>query len=255
MGVLGFRRRSTWAVTMAVGVLVSGLAGCGAQEPTTPADHAAPADLILDPDDLPSGFRPTQFTVSDLVAGNRGPIDAAKSAEVTPPDCRPTADADLNPQLTAANSAVLGARSSSASLVELVTTARRDIEADIRVTTGRCATTTTVVGSGNLRGARIVTRYSEVPTPGIGTDDRRVGQSLALRSMVSTTLPDGATSTQVGYAGYALVERPDGSSVTVQLTVSGDASPASRTPTPPVEPMTSAAFADAFGDAVEAAHN
>nr|WP_202422504.1 hypothetical protein [Gordonia sp. SID5947] len=229
------------------------VAGCGGSDPEAGSNASAvPADLLMAPGELPAGFTPTQLSVTDLVAGNRGPIAAAAKAAVTPPECRPTADADLNPQLDAANSAVLAARGEKGSLVELVSTVRRDIEADIRATTGICATTTTVIGSGNLRGARIVTRYTEVPPPS-SEDDGTVQQSSTMRSTVTTTLTDGAVSTQIGFAGYAIVTGPGGAPVTVQLTVAGEATPATKPPAPATQPMTDAEFAASFGDAVSAA--
>ncbi|AZG46129.1 hypothetical protein [Gordonia insulae] len=240
-------------MTVAV-VTCAAVAGCGSSSaPDVPLAAAAPADLLLTPDDLPGGFAPTQLSVTDLVAGNRGPIESATSAEVTPPECRPTADAALNPELDKSDSAVLAARSESASLVELVTTVRRDIESDIRVTTGRCATTTTLIGTGNLRGTRIVTRYTELPDPDLGDRSSALEQSLVLRSSVTTTLPDGAAMTQEGFAGYAIVGRPGGGSLTVQLTVAGDTPPAAMPPAVPPAPMSDAAFGDLFDDAVSAA--
>ncbi|WAC53858.1 hypothetical protein [Gordonia sp. SL306] len=247
------RRRWSAAAIIAAAAVMAVVAGCGSDPVTGPAPSAVPADLLMSPGELPAGFTPAQLSVADLVAGNRGPIESARSAVVTPPECRPTADADLNPQLTAANSAVLAARSDGGSLVELVSTARRDIDADIRSTTGRCAITTTVIGSGNLRGARIVTRYTAVPTPDSGERGSSVQESTAMRSMVTTTLTDGAVSTQIGFAGYAIVTRPGAAAVTVQLTVGGEATPATKPATGATQPMTDAEFAAAFGDAISAA--
>ncbi|NDZ95113.1 hypothetical protein G3I13_07060 [Streptomyces sp. SID6673] len=247
------RRRWSAAAIIAAAAVTAVVAGCGADPVTGPAPAAVPADLLMSPGELPAGFTPAQLSVSDLVAGNRGPIESARSAMVTPPECRPTADADLNPQLTAANSAVLAARSDAGSLVELVSTARRDIDADIRSTTGRCAITTTVIGSGNLRGARIVTRYTALPTPDSGNRGSSVQESTATRSTVTTTLTDGAVSTQIGFAGYAIVTRPGAAPVTVQLTVGGEATPATKPPSEATQPMTDAEFAAAFGDAISAA--
>ncbi|MDY6809074.1 MAG: hypothetical protein SW127_08645 [Actinomycetota bacterium] len=236
------------------------LVGCG--DGGAPAGQASvsavPADLLLATGRLPAGFAPAQLSVSDLVEGNREPIEAAAEADVSPPDCRPTADAELNQEIDAANSAVLAARSSAASLVELVTTAQRDISADIAASTGRCATTTTVIGNGNLRGARIVTRYTELPTPPQARESDRLRQSVLLRSDVTTTLPDGTATTQVGFAGYALLV-PDGdttdsgAAVTVQLTVSGESTAASDPPADARPPMTDAAFGALFDDALSAA--
>lgn len=247
-------------MVIAVMAATASLVGCGdgTVPPASVATSAVPADLLLAPGQLPGGFAPAQLAVADLVEGNRGNIEAANAAEVTPPDCRPTADADLNEQIDAANSAVLAARSSTASLVELVTTAQRDIPADIAASTGRCAITTTVIREGNLRGARIVTRYTELPTPAQMQGSDRLHQALVLRSDVTTTLPDGAASTQVGFAGYALLspaaeQTAASDAVTVQLTMSGESTPASDPPTDAQPPVTDAAFGKLFDDAVNAA--
>lgn len=252
MRVLVQRRWPVSAIITAAAVVIV-VAGCGSGPAAGPAPSEVPADLLMSPDQLPAGFTPAQLSVADLVAANRGPIESARSAAFAPPECRPTADADLNPQLTAANSAVLAARSDAGSLVELVSTVRRDIDADIRVTTGRCATTTTVIGSGNLRGARIVTRYTEVPNPDSGDSESSVQQSSAMRSTVTTTMTDGAVSTQIGFAGYAIVAVPDAAPVTVQLTVGGEATPATKPPSGATQPMTDAEFAAALGEAISAA--
>lgn len=247
-------RHSAPTVAVAAVLVLGAVAACGTSTPPTPAQSSAvPADLLLSPADLPGGFAPTQLSVADLVAGNRGPIESAATSQVTPSECTPSADADLNSRVRPDDSAVLAARSRSGALVELVTTARRDVESDIRVTTGRCSTTTTVIGSGTMRGTRIVTRYEELSTRGLAHDSTAVEQSLALRSTATTTLPDGAVSSQIGYAGYAIVARPGGSTATVQLTVSGDAPPAAPTPADAVEPMPAATFSGLFDDAVTTA--
>lgn len=242
-------RRSPTTAILLVSTVIA-LAGCGSSAPTAPV---APADLLLRPDQLPQGFAPSQLTVDDLVGSNRGMIHRAESAQVTPPDCRPTADADLNSQLSQANSAVLAARGDASSLVELVTTARRGVDADIRTTTGGCSTTTTIVGAGTLRGARVVTRYDEIAHPDLGSHASSVEQSVVVRSEVTTTLPDAASSNQIGYAGYAIVKRPIGEPVTVQLTVAGDATAPANPPTPAAEPIPTAGFTEVFRDAISAA--
>ncbi|MGV9709219.1 hypothetical protein ACWDTI_00955 [Gordonia sp. NPDC003424] len=242
-------RQSSIGLAVLVSAVVT-LAGCGGS--TAPATPVVPADLLMKPDALPAGFTPTPLSVTDLVAGNRDRIDAAKSAQITPPDCRPTADAELNKELSQDNSAVLAARGEGATLLELVTTVRRDIDADIRSTTGGCATTTTLIDAGTLRGARIVSRYEQID-PDLGPHAASVQESLALRSEVGTTLSDGTVSNQVGYAGYATVARPGTEPVTVQLTITGERTPASRVPAPAPEPMSRAEFTAAFRDAVTAA--
>ncbi|MFW0794121.1 hypothetical protein AAFP30_09940 [Gordonia sp. CPCC 205515] len=245
-----FRSRRAIAATLLLSAIIT-LGGCGSSPaPTTPV---APADLLLNPEQLPDGFEPAQLTVADLVGSNRGMIERSVKAQVIPPDCRPTADADLNTQVSQANSAVLAARSDASSLVELVTTVRRDLDADIRATSGGCSTTTTVVGSGNLRGARVVTRYTEIAHPDLGPHASSVQQSLLLRSESTTTLPDGTAGGQIGYAGYAIVTRVGAAPVTVQLTVTGDASLPANPPMPAREPLSVAGFTNVFRDAVSAA--
>ena len=225
------------------------LVGCGGSDST--ADRAVvPADLILAAGDLPAGYEPAQLTVKDLVEGNRGLLATARESAFTPEQCRPVADGSLNPQLTEANSAIVAARDTTGTLVLLVTTAQRDIISDIATMTGSCARTTAVVASGSMRGARIVTSYLKLADP----TGEGVQQSVVVRSEVTTTLPDGTSSAQIGYAGYASV-LPDGAAdpVTVQLTVAGEATPAA-TPTPgAVEPMTAAEFGALFEKAVRTA--
>ncbi|MEE3849827.1 hypothetical protein VZC37_05760 [Gordonia sp. LSe1-13] len=252
MRVLGLRRRG---VPVLAALLVSAtIAGCQTDvDPTAPAtESAVPADLLLAPADLPPGFDPAQLSVSELVEGNGARIESAADAEVQPPFCRPTADADLNPRLDDVNSAILAARAASASLVELVTTAPRDIAADIGASTGRCAVTTTIIRAGTLQGARIVTRHTRLPIPPGAQQLSALRQSVLLRSDVTTTLPDGSATNQVGFAGYADLGRESGA-VTVQLTVSGDAPPVAEPPPAPEPPMSDAAFGALFDEAVAAA--
>ncbi|MDJ0026160.1 hypothetical protein QM583_03525 [Gordonia alkanivorans] len=239
-------------VTAATFVLVTGMiasVGCSTGSAEAPAPRT-PSDLLLPTSDLPPGFAAEALSVSDLVAGNRAGIDAARTTRVTPEYCVPTADADLNGELTADNSAVLAARGRSGVLVELVTKARRDIDADRLATTGRCARTTTEITTGNLAGSRVVTEYTEIAPPEIDGGLGAGEQMLLTRSEVTTTLPDGGVRRQVGFAGYAALDRPASGPVTVQLTVSGAATPAADPPTDPTEPVDSAAMAELFGDAI-----
>lgn len=228
------------------------LAACGTPGPRAVA-AVAPADLLITPQQLPAGFEPTQLSVADLADGNKGPIESARTADISPDVCRPTADADMNPQLSQDNSAVIAARADDAGLVELVSTVRRDVDADIRATTGGCALTTSTITTGSMRGAQIVARYTEIPNPDLGERASSVRESVLVRSDVTTTLADGTASAQVGYAGYAIVARAGGSPVTVQLTVTSDAAPAAKPPAPPAVPMAAADFTAVFRDAVTAA--
>ena len=231
------------------------LAGCGADRATpAPVSSAVPADLVLRPGQLPPGFAPAQFSVSDLATADRARIDATRADPVTPPQCRPTADADLNPQLNAANSAVLAANRSDTGLVALVTTARRDIDADVRERTGDCAQTETTISSGGLSGAVVTTSTTTLPDPAgfrMGsTRDGDVEQTLVLRSVVTTRLPDATVRTQIGYSGYVLVRRTADDVVTVSLTVNGATSDAANPPQPAPEPMSAHGFGELFATAV-----
>ncbi|GAA1481090.1 hypothetical protein GCM10009624_15300 [Gordonia sinesedis] len=239
---------------------VAALAACGGEEVAT-APPAAPADMLLRPAQLPAVYVPTQVSVTDLTAANQARIDDGRTADVVPADCRPTADAALNPQVRADNSAVLAAANGDAGLVELVTTARRDLMADLRATSGSCARSTMTIRRGNLAGARVETTYTPLPDPDLtaGADggsavaETAVDQTVAVASSVRTTLPDGGIRTQSGYAGYALVRRPGAESVTVQLTVSGATSAAAPTPSPAAEPMSRDDFVALFGAAIRVA--
>ncbi|MBA5846063.1 hypothetical protein [Gordonia amicalis] len=228
------RHRSPRPVASAVFALVAAviaIAGCSNGSAEAPAPRT-PADLLLQPSDLPPGFTAESLSVSDLVAGNRAGIDAARTARVTPGFCTPTADAELNGELTADSSAV------------------RDIDADRLSTTGRCSRTTTEITVGNLAGSRVVTEYTEMAPPevdgGLGTGE----QMLLTRSEVTTTLPDGGVRRQIGFAGHAALDRPTSGPVTVQLTVSGATTPASDPPTEPTEPVDAATFVRVFDAAV-----
>lgn len=243
-------RRGRWVVLAALATTVGLLAvACGSTPPQVAA--RAPADLILPATDLPDGWAPTELSIPDLVAGNKPNIDEFARATIAPPFCRPTADAQLNGRLTPANSAVSAARSSSGTLVELVTTVGRDITADVATTTGRCARTQTVMGAGAMAGTRVDTEYTTLPDP--EPTDRAVQQMVLTRSSGQTTLTDGAVSNRIGYAGYAIVDVPAGGTFTMQLTVSGAATSASNPPTPAVAPMDDATFVELFGSALQAA--
>ena len=94
-------------------------------------------------------------------------------------------------------------------------------------------------------------RYTELSPPELPGGLRAAEQMLLTRSEVTTTLPDGGVRRQIGYAGYAALDRPSSGAVTLQLTVSGATTPATTPPTDPVEPLASAAFTDLFATAVE----
>lgn len=255
------------------------LAACGGTTTVSVpgVDAPAPADLLLERAELPEGFNVEELSVPELVEGNQASFDAAEYSEVDPDFCRPTADAGFNTLLRPDNAAVLAARSRGAGLVQVISTRERDLTADRRTSTGRCATNTTTLTGGNLAGTRIVTEYTEISLPTLANPDR-VRESLMLRSQVTTTFPDGGIRTQIGYAAYALIDWPDPdgaatdaaatdataepadtqSSGTVQLTVSG-ATTEAQLPGPdgaaPVatDPSSEAEFATLVVGALDAA--
>ncbi|MFE0751131.1 hypothetical protein [Gordonia sp. NPDC058843] len=254
MLVLLGRRRSPAAFAASVVAVSLGaavLTAC-AGDPEPASAPRGPADLVLSASQLPSGYSSAPLSVADLVAGNQAAFDASRSTRVTPEYCRPTSDAALNGALTADNSAVLAARDgATGTLVEVVTTVSRDIDADRLTTTGRCSRTTTEITTGHLAGSRVLTVYTELPSPDVAGGVLPGEQMLVTRSDVTTTLPDGGVRRQVGFAGYAVLDRPASGPVTVQLTVSGMPTRASNPPTAPVEPIDPASFSALFDTAVE----
>jgi len=252
-GVRVLRGTTIVRILLCVIVLVV-VAGCG-RTADVPDRRLAPADLLLAPSDLPPGFVVTPLSVADLAASNRVAFDDAKTARFAPDFCRPTADATLNDQLRADNSAVLAARRLNTGLVELVTTQRRDLGADLFATSGRCARTETTITKGNLAGTRIVTEYTALPVSPIDGGLRSGERAVLVRSTVTTTLPDRGVRTQIGFAGYALLNRASSGEVTVQLTVAGEASRATNPPTPGLAPLSDAGFVDLFGKALQKVTN
>ncbi|MEP9415192.1 hypothetical protein ABLE92_12705 [Gordonia sp. VNQ95] len=246
------------AVTLSVAMILA--TGCSQGTTTIPAASVAPADLLLDPAGLPAGFTPVQLPVKQLIDANATQLSAAQSTTVTPQQCRPSADADLNHRLTEADTAVLGAQSGFGNLVELVTMQTRDLGADIAATTGACARTETTIRQGNLAGTTIVTVSTVLPQPPLTDHADDVEQMHVVESATTTTLPDKGVQTAVSYSGYALLTRPGGvpvrSPATVSLTVSGETTDAVRPPAPaPVArpPMSREEFVTLFGTAVTTA--
>ncbi|MGC4935027.1 hypothetical protein ACLQ3C_15235 [Gordonia sp. DT30] len=249
------------AVVLALCAAVTMACGGG---PTGVAQSAlAPADLLLDPSALPVGFTATELSVAQLVEANASQLKASDATEVSPPQCRPTADARLDPTLNEANSAVLGAQASFGGLVELVTTQSRDIGADIATMTGDCARTETTISNGNLAGTRVVTQHTEMAQPDLGHAADQVEQMLLIKSATTTTLADHSVRTRIDYVGYAVVAGSHASAdsaratpVTVGLTVSGDPTEAVAPPAP--APMARPAmpeqdFVSLFGSALTTA--
>lgn len=193
------------ATLLGLGVLT----GCGdAVDETLPL-----TGLVLASAGLPSGYRVVPMPVDDLLSANRQTLEQAATVEFTPPVCTPTADAEFSPQLTADNTVLLVAESDTATLSEILTTVRRDLDADRRATTGPCRIVTAVPSRGTLTDARIVTSSRELPAP----RGDRIEQALVLRSDTVTTLVDGQYRARSALLGTALVRRPHGGSVTVSL--------------------------------------
>ncbi len=247
---------------IAVVVAILGLVGCSSTVDLAPAE---PGAMLLAPMELPPGFGPVSATVAELVAANAGPLAAAARAVVAPPDCRPTADADLNGRLSDDDAALLAARSPDASLSNLVFAGDRDIDADVRQRTGACATTRTTIPDGVRAGAIITAEHRVLPPPVLtGARPGRLGQLgrltitqiVLFRTDSTTTLPDGTTSRSVSYAGYAAVHSPGADAphrYTVALTVAGDPTPFVK-PFPEVrDPMSERAFLELFSKALTAA--
>ncbi|MGB6246622.1 MULTISPECIES: hypothetical protein [Gordonia] len=198
----------------AVGAAVVMLAvGCGsgetAERPLT--------DLPLTVEQLPAGFSAAPMQLDDLIGANRRALEASRTVRFSPAVCAPTADAAFNPRLTEDNSVLVVGRSDDATLSELVSTVRRDIDADRRATTGPCAVVTAVPSTGTLAGASVVTTTTELAAP----RDPAVEQAYVTRSESTTTLPDGRLRARTGLMGVALVRRPNGETVTVQLGLAG----------------------------------
>ncbi|MFT4127942.1 MAG: hypothetical protein QM662_17155 [Gordonia sp. (in: high G+C Gram-positive bacteria)] len=242
--------RAGWVCVLILAVVV----GCGQRSPQLPTGSAvavAPADLLLDPARLPTGFTPTPLTVAGLVAADGVALTAAARNPITPARCRPTADAALNRVLTDANTAVLAAQSGRGTVIVLTTTATRDIAADLATTTGGCARTETTITAGTLAGAHVVTGYVTLPTP---ASPAAVVAGHLVRSTTTTVLADGGVAHRIGYAGYAAVVRPGGRTVGVQVTAAGEITPALPAPgIAATAPLSDAEFSALFGDALAAA--
>ncbi|MDL9936928.1 hypothetical protein QSJ18_09270 [Gordonia sp. ABSL1-1] len=243
--------RPALVIAAALSILLS--AGCATGSEVT-ARRLVPADLLLRPEQLPRGFvpLPAPVTVADLVEQNRPALAAAAAQPFVPDGCRPTADAELNDQLSTDNSAVLAARRARTLLVELVTEVRRDLVADLRASTSGCARTETTIVRGNLRGTKVVTEFTTLAEPAVEGGLRPDERMLLLRSEVTSTLPDGGIRKQISLAGYAVLDRAETGPVTVQLTVAGETTPASATAGAPAAPLADAEFVGLFGSAVAA---
>ncbi|MBA4023473.1 MAG: hypothetical protein C0482_14015 [Gordonia sp.] len=215
-----------------IGLLTS---ACGGS--TNPAPPSAsqpgpftPASALLPAREFPAGYQRAELGVVDMRDQNAAALAAASTAQFDPPQCRPTADATLNEQLDPSNAAVTAWQSSTGnSIIELVTTVPRDIDADIRANTGECARVTITVTSGSTAGAAVVTENQRLTPPPLPTS-----LSLLVKSVATTTYPGGKTAVAQTLAGYAVVD-----GITVQLVAVSTQ-----------DGMTDAKFAELFSRAV-----
>jgi hypothetical protein len=199
---------------VAVLACIAVVTGCGSDGPD-PAPTAAdsdvprsPAEMLLPDRDFPPGYQPSELGIIDLRDQNAAALAAAQTAQFDPPQCRPTADADLNGHLDPGNAAVSARQSPVGNTItELVTTAVRDIDADVRTTTGECSRVTVTITQGSTAGTTVVTDNQRLNPPALPTS-----LSLLVKSVATTNYPGGRTDVQQTLAGYAVVD-----GVTVQL--------------------------------------
>lgn len=198
------------------GVAATLLAGCGAGEPE--AVGTTLAGRLLPSDQLPTGFAAVPYQVDDMIAANRSTLEQATKVGFEPAQCRPTADAAFNPHLTEDNTVLLAAQADGGTMTELVSTVRRNVDADRRDTSGPCRVVTSTPTTGVLAGARIVNTATELPAPYDDSLREAVEQSYLLRTDSVTTLADGSVRARSSYLANVLVKAP-GEVVTVQLGV------------------------------------
>ncbi|MEZ5210455.1 hypothetical protein MYK68_18815 [Gordonia sp. PP30] len=220
------RRVAASVLALTVGAAL--LAGCDSKEPETPL-----TSLVVGSSSVPDGFTVVPANVEDLISANRSTLEQAASVAFTPPECAPTADAKFNPALTTDNTVLLVAQSDSATLSEVVSTVRRDIDADRRVSTGVCRVVTAVPSTGTLAGARIVTTSTELSSP----TGKAVEQALVVRQDTVTTLAaGGGVRTRSSLLSNVLVRRPSGEVVTVQLNVGSSGDQVTQAQSGPISP-------------------
>ena len=234
-------------------VLMAGVAACGGDD----ASDAGPnlPSRLLTGDAVPDGFTVVPVQVGDLIAANRATLEQAETVQFAPEQCRPTADAAFNPQLTESNTVLLVAEGDGGRMSELLSTVRRDVDADRRATTGPCSVVTVTPSKGALAGAQIVTTTQELP--GVRVDGVR--QSLVVRSDSVTRLPDGGVRSRSSFLANVLVEAPGGQLFSIQVGLGGQdaAVPAEKVAqTPPGRPLSEpplsqARFSELVVDAVE----
>jgi hypothetical protein len=197
-------------IVLTMSALIS--TGCGSgssdDQPAMSAGPKSPVEKLLPAREFPDGSQPTDLGILDLRDQNAAALAAAQTAEFNPPQCRPTADADLNGRLDAGNAAVSARQSPVGNTItELVTTAVRDIDADVRATTGACARVTVTITQGSTAGTTVVTDNQRMSPPTLPTS-----LSLLVKSTATTTYPGGRTDVQQTLAGYAVAD-----GTTVQL--------------------------------------
>ncbi|WP_244945767.1 hypothetical protein [Gordonia zhaorongruii] len=205
---------SIMAAVMA-GVASMAMVACDSGEPVDPGSDLP--SRLLPGDALPDGFTVVPAQVSELVAANRSTLKNAESVRFDPVGCKPTADAKFNPHLNEGNTAFLVGRSAAGTFTELVSTQRRDVDADRRDTSGPCRVVTASPTAGGLAGARIVTTSSELPVHGIDGAE----QAYLLRTDSVTTLADGGVRARSAYMANLLVQSTSGRVITLQVGIAG----------------------------------
>ena len=229
--------RAVAAAVAAASVL--SVAACGGSEP----QPLSLPDLLMTADQFPGGFSAVTMEVDQLIVANRTTIEQAASVSFDPPVCAPTADASFNPQLSEDNTALLAGESGDGTFSELISTVRRDIDADRRATTGPCRIVTATPSRGSLAGAKIVTTSVELPT----VADPAVEQAFLVRSDSVTTLPGGMVRARSGLMANLLVQTAGGEVVTLQLALSSadeEISEERRAAVAPGAPLVSAPVTD-----------
>ncbi|PYE15109.1 hypothetical protein DFR67_111185 [Williamsia limnetica] len=220
-------------IVLATVCLVS--SACGADADPAPSSSSqpgpfTPAGALLPAREFPSGYQRAELGIADMREQNAAALAAASTAQFDPSRCRPTADVTLNEQLDPSNAALSAWQTSSGnSIIELVTTVSRDIDADIRVNTGECARVTITVTTGSTAGTTVVTENQRLSPPPLPTS-----LSVLVKSVATTTYPGGKTAAAQTLAGYAVVD-----GVTVQLVAVSTQ-----------DGLTDAAFAELFARAV-----
>ncbi|MFZ2511665.1 MAG: hypothetical protein WAW85_11345 [Gordonia sp. (in: high G+C Gram-positive bacteria)] len=235
------RRAGSALLATALGL---GLAtGCG-----DAADQTLPlTGLVLPSASVPAGYQVVPVPVDDLLSANRQTLEQATTVAFSPPVCKPTADAEFSPQLNTDNTVLLVAESDTATLSEVITTVRRDLDADRRATTGPCRVVTVVPTKGTLAGAQIVTSRREISVP----HSDEVEQAVVVRSDTVTTLVDGQYRVRSALLGSALVRRPNGATVTVSVNVATrDLSARPEAPTQIAPPMDEDEYLTLFDEAI-----